>query len=370
MTITNDTLALELEDSEFNAIDQIILTTYFVLVALVGVPGNISVLFAILSQRSNRNIPSSIYFVGLSISDLFMSTVSGIYNVATISNHGLLPSGIDQIVFCKFVVFIQYFLAFVGILSVSGVSMDRYQSIVHPFWYEEHVTKSKVYRVNIYLWIQAFTSTLPALVVKNYISYDGQVGATCGFQWDKASFIYVIFVVLGNFLIPVVIIVFTNCKVFSVARSQQQRIMCNVLGTLDQVKDSDFDTTHKQRSNSPISRVSEPCSSDNSKQMTERWTVKRRLSTLWHRKRLEWKITFSTLALVVSCFVAWTPFAAVRLVAILFDEHISWRCMAYTGSFTFISSAWNPLFVLATRTDFRKALRTVYLRKRIDSTYS
>ena len=583
----NNTTAYEVESDQFNVIDQGILAIFFIFVTIFGVTGNLSVLYAILSNKSNCNIPSSTYFVGLAISDLLLSLISGVYNTSTIINHGLLPSSINEVAFCKFIIFVQYFLAFVGILSVAAVSVDRYLAILHPFWYEKRVTKQVVCLVNIYVWVQAFLFSLPAPIIKDYILYEGLIASTCGFQWDKANFAYVILVMFANFLVPAVVTMFTNCKVFSVARSQHRKIRANVMGIIDRAKMRDFDTGHSQLSLNPSSispdnyrpgiakrmsiklfqiskgkgfkrtfsdasfiqphlngiavketgfsglegtgnscrrlqvcrklawvcnikevardstamhaderepesrshifekeiaadfslpkesvhvdtlnecedktdRVNQPVGSSPQiqplssydKQQTDssrdkgnstarneadvsvdhsvtsitvvsagpansingnnsesdssscspeevrdqrsnsclpivetqelscvdrsllRFVRKpirpltkfrqrsklflKRASTLHHRKRREWKIAFSTLSLVVSCFVAWAPFTVVRLLAMLFNKHISWRILSYTGSFTFISSVWDPFFVLATRNDYRRALR-------------
>ena len=97
--------------------------------------------------------------------------------------------------------------------------------------------ENKTFLIVCYLWSQAFLGTLHGIIFDACIFYEGKLGTTCSFKWDtmrkSERFAYVLVNTVINYILPAVFIVFTNLKVFGVARTQHRKIRSSTFETID-----------------------------------------------------------------------------------------------------------------------------------------
>ena len=210
--------------------DRIILLCYYSITAALGIIGNILVLLGILVPKQNRKELHNYYLITLSVANLILSLVASLTYISSLVLTKLRPhsESLDNI--CKCVLFIYYIAGLVGLLTIATISVDRYVALKHPFLYSTYFNKRKVISINIYAWIQAFISCLPPVTKNQWAKYDGKPGLPCGFQWRAISLVYGLVIVAINFVIPAIIVFFTNIHVFLIARKQSKRTP--VLGEL------------------------------------------------------------------------------------------------------------------------------------------
>lgn len=125
---------------------------------------------------------------------------------------------------CTVAIFFNYLMATTKILSLTLLSLDRFIAIVWPYFYERNVTRRSVICFLSFAWIQALITTLPMALMTGWVKYYGNKGSCCGFDWEKSGYGFIIPVVAINFFIPAMIVIFTNIKVFCVAKTQMRSI--------------------------------------------------------------------------------------------------------------------------------------------------
>ena len=216
--------------NDLNDTDTIIVCVIYIVFGIIGLIGNISVLFAISTSRTHRQQFSGLFVLNLAIADFLVCLFNTPYYVLSLLwDHGLdHGKDFDQSKYnsiCKLPMFLNYFTGTLRILSLAAMSIDRFIAINHPYFYARHCvydTSKKTWLLSFtYLWTQAFILILPAMISDKIIVFFGSNGRLCGICWTgDMSFIYFMSQIIFNFIIPSIIIVFTNCKVFWVAKKQ------------------------------------------------------------------------------------------------------------------------------------------------------
>ena len=125
---------------------------------------------------------------------------------------------------CKIILFLTYSISTVKIFVLVGMSLDRFVAVLYPYFYNAHMAKSLVLKLNILLWFAAIILILPLPVTRGSAVYMGKVGTSCGVYWLAVSRSYFASAMILGFLVPAVIMVITNIKVFAVARRQRKQI--------------------------------------------------------------------------------------------------------------------------------------------------
>ena len=215
---------------DLNETDTIIVCVIYIVFGIIGLIGNISVLLAISTSRTHRQQFSGLFVLNLAIADFLVCLFNTPYYVLSLLwDHGLdHGKNFDQSKYnsiCKLPMFLNYFTGTLRILSLAAMSIDRFIAINYPYFYARHCvydTSKKTWLLSFgYLWTQAFVLILPAMISNNIIVFFGSNGRLCGICWTgDMSFVYFMSQIILNFIIPSIIIVFTNCKVFWVAKKQ------------------------------------------------------------------------------------------------------------------------------------------------------
>lgn len=208
---------------------RIALMSAYSLLLLLGFFGNMSVVFLILTSKRFRKSISSILIANLALADFFVCLVSAPYFISSLLIPHPEKPGREQLdSICKAFVVFAYALGFTRILLLTIISIERFIAIIHPFFYQTHcalpLPNIRVFVICICPWIYSFLSTSPAGIMHGWGRYEGKVGKHCGYAWEDANLGFVLPLFIMNFILPLAVIVYTNCKVYFVARRQRRCI--------------------------------------------------------------------------------------------------------------------------------------------------
>lgn len=388
-----------------NDVDTFIVATSYIIFGILGVIGNLSIIAVITMSRVYRKRFSGLFLVNLAFADFMVCVTAIPYYVTSLVMKQHIPedrdpylSGYNEI--CKLPMFFNYFTAALRILSLTAMSVDRYIAINHPYFYTRHctyeVSKRWGFTAVFYVFFQSLVSMLPPMWQENLVKivFFGSNGRLCGILWSEGNMAFAVVIILLNIILPAVCIVFTNCKVFWLARKQveRERIKTQRSGrsfALKKVRKrlrSENEQKQIRKEGNPKlqgnnERQKGINDDDPSKitmeksegykdmptlenQITRRQSDKNEANTGGQSRRnretrtsSDWEIALSTLALVVFYFISYLPFMVTRLMTFSSENGLGIEVVAYTTLLTTLDSAINPLIVLKTRKEFRRILK-------------
>ena len=220
--------------NHLGTLDTNIIAVLYALFGIIGLLGNVSVVIIICTSRTYRRSFSSLFLVNLAIADSLVCLTATPYYVVSHAmkvqihdDHDPFTSEHNSI--CKLPMFLNFFTASLRALSLTVMSSDRYIAINHPYFYAHHcafeVGRTRGIFVMIYVWLQSFVTIIPPLADGSLVVvvFYGSNGRLCGIVWSRSNFVFYAIIMAMNFLLPAIIILFTNCKVFWLARNHVVR---------------------------------------------------------------------------------------------------------------------------------------------------
>lgn len=126
---------------------------------------------------------------------------------------------------CKITGFIMYFVGCAGIFIIAVISFERYYIIYNPLSFRQVRVKTICLAIFACLFFAFLWAVLPLFGWSRY-SLEG-VGTSCSVEWKEKSLnvlSYNISMFLIVFLVPLVIILYTNIKLLA--------LVCVILNVL------------------------------------------------------------------------------------------------------------------------------------------
>lgn len=331
------------------------LSTFYGLIAIVGIILNLLIMLALTSKRELRHRRANRFLCSLCLSDFFTCVYSVPYHL--IHLHPCIYSSILNLNYCHFTQFFIYIFAFSSSLCLAGVCVDRYVAITRPFLY----LTDKFSKISIILllwpWIQSVGTSVPAAVLP-VIEVLNSTGFPCGMNssWETIELWSILSVI--NIIIPFICILASCTVVFRVARRQLHEIQMQVPGS-----------TSENSAEETSSKVSEGAFENNPTVQKHITTRKIRVvgaklyrdatRRRFHKNfREEAKITFATVAVVVGFMVAWTPYLVTRLLYLI-GVVLSNDIHMFGSAFVLANSAWNPVLIILLRRDIRESVKSL-----------
>lgn len=211
---------------------RVAISVFILLVDVAAITGNALVIIAFITNRKLRK-PSGCYVTNLAAADLCMSLVGIPFYVATV----ILNKWPFGEYFCAIWTVVERVCSLVSNFAIVAICFDRYWLITQSSLYlSKHSIKSAKWRIAA-IWIVAFLLRVPFVVygmVKTWKEltptsvcdpssiYDipFQVGV---YEYDT---IYTLIATLGEFLIPLILIVVWGVQVyFYLEKREKQRLM-------------------------------------------------------------------------------------------------------------------------------------------------
>ncbi|KAK7105093.1 alpha-1D adrenergic receptor-like [Littorina saxatilis] len=307
-----------------------------VLIAVMGLVGNILVIFAVFMYHRLRDEVSNLFIVNLSITDLSSAFVVMVSSAVAVGADRW-PMGRA---WCSMVCGANYCFIIVSMLTLSLISLDRYMAIHHSLRYHVLVTKPKVLVLIAYTWLQGFAFGL-APILCGWVEYD-YWEVTCAIQWHRYGnpvLTYVIVAFVVCFMLPGVVLSIAYCKVFRTAKKIKPRPRPAIgLATVSGGR-LDGNGTPGDQNGQP---------GGHNVQVAKREKVTYSESS---------KAVRSLLIVVLAFFICMTPFSVTKLykVCVPVPDALPGYANILATFFQFMSSAVNPLIYGLFRRDFQKA---------------
>ncbi|KAL3877071.1 hypothetical protein ACJMK2_034828 [Sinanodonta woodiana] len=151
---------------EFERYVRIIVPTIFGLIVIVGLFGNLLVIFVVLSNQQMRNT-TNVLIVSLAVADLSFI----IFCVPFTATSYALPLWPFGDIWCKIVQYLLHVCAYASVYTLVLMSLDRFLAVVHPISSMSIRTVRNTYVAVIIIWIIIFGGNIPLLFQYTEISY-------------------------------------------------------------------------------------------------------------------------------------------------------------------------------------------------------
>ena len=252
--------------------ERIIFTIYYCFLGVFGLIANIAILVILCGSKEYRWRLSTQYLYGVVLSRILACIIEIPYYMFSVIANLPEPNSNAYETECRITLFFTYSIGTVKILVLVGMSLDRFIAVLYPYFYNSHMTTIKVGMINALLWIAAVVLTVPLSVKPGLGRYYGDIGASCGVNYNlmnKGYFLCALFLV---FIFPASIMAVTNTKVFIVARKQKSQIHnefmrheTRIAEILQEHEDADQMMFHVRESGSMVNQNDEaPCQQDHS----------------------------------------------------------------------------------------------------------
>lgn len=183
---------------------------------------NLAVLCIILPRNHMRTV-SNLFLVGLTSTQLLMTTLVVPFSIVTFSKQSWnFGDG-----FCQFQGYLTIFLSISSATFISIISVDRFFSLANPMSHAGYITEKHVIFASLFNWFHsAFWAAFPLFGIEglkyNYIP----AKKGCGFRWDlKGSYhVYYYFIAMESFIIPSFTMCLMYFKSFQTARKSARQI--------------------------------------------------------------------------------------------------------------------------------------------------
>ncbi|XP_010192184.1 PREDICTED: C3a anaphylatoxin chemotactic receptor-like [Mesitornis unicolor] len=158
----------------YYASESIISIAIFIVVFIIGVPGNGVVIWvAGLKMKKSVNIT---WFLNLAVAD-FMCCLSLPFSIVHLLLHEHWPYGWFL---CKVIPSVITFTMFASVFLLMAISIDRCLLVMKPVWCQNHRTVKFVTLIQSCIWILAFIFCCPIFRYRDTSTEDGKT--ECGYS--------------------------------------------------------------------------------------------------------------------------------------------------------------------------------------------
>ena len=193
----------------------------FALVILTALLGNVLVLHAVRRNPGLRTLPN--YFViSLCVSDILMTTSVMPWSLGVLISGRWSYGGVS----CQVQGFLSSVLAYVSILTISLIAVNRYLKVLHPNTYRRHVSSRSTLAFVVSAWLLSCVGPLAYTLDNNkFVFHPGKF--YCTYNIAQTNTIRMVLVYLVYMLIPCVLIVWCYWKVLTVVRRHNSNMARN-----------------------------------------------------------------------------------------------------------------------------------------------
>ncbi|CAF1548176.1 unnamed protein product [Rotaria sp. Silwood1] len=277
---------------------------YLLVLWILGTSLNAYVLYVFIRYKNLRQSSTNIFICGLVLVDFFGALFE--IPLPTIALIGC--RWIFSYVGCVFEAIVAYFAGCSNMYMLCLISIDRY-FVVTRLFSTSFIKIKYAYIIILCIYLLALFWTLLPLIGWSSYDYEG-VGASCSIKWEDRSLnvvSYNITIFLFVFLIPVIIIIITNIRVFHVIRERRRRISINL------------DESHTQR-----------------------------------QYLIECRMTYTVIFIISGYLLAWTPYAIMSFIRAFIDgKYFSPILGTIPALFAKTSVVWNPIIYVVRNGNIR-----------------
>ncbi|KAF1375565.1 hypothetical protein PFLUV_G00221510 [Perca fluviatilis] len=213
-------LTNSLEDDTNPVIIAIVITALYSIVCVVGLVGNVLVMYIIV-RYTKMKTATNIYIFNLALADALVTSTLPFQSVNYLM--GTWPFG-D--ILCKMVMSIDYYNMFTSIFTLTTMSIDRYVAVCHPVKALDFRTPRNAKIVNVCNWILSSAIGLPVMFMASTVLSPSSI-VDCKLIFPIPSWYWEtllkICVFIFAFIMPVLII--TVCYGLMILRLKSVRML-------------------------------------------------------------------------------------------------------------------------------------------------
>lgn len=340
--------------------DKVIFAIFFCFIGVFGLIANLFILIAVRISKIYRNYPSTLYLYNILVINVLACLYEVPYHLFCLVGSLPAQSKTSYETACRINVFLFYFLSSIKINLLTVMSVDRFIAIQFPYVYIQRVSKQKVYITLVLTWIITSVFVAPLSIENGISGYIGLTGTCCGVFWAKVNPAFYYLAGIVTFVLPALIMIVTNVRVYIVARKNHRAIRdegIRVNRSCTPAVEIEF--------GDQATRNGERCCSDASEGNTAAATSmpipaqaaavgQPRMEESAQGYSIEWSIVTSTLLLVLTFFVTWLPFFGSRFNQVVLGQALGNRAILYALAPTLLAIVLNPLIIFGTRKKLRK----------------
>nr|AVN89833.1 mu opioid-like receptor [Eptatretus stoutii] len=198
----------------------IVVTTVYSVVCLLGLAGNVLVIFVIV-RYTKMKTATNIYILNLALADALATSTLPFQGAVTMI--GSWPFGLGL---CKIILGIDYYNMFTSIFTLTTMSIDRYIAVCHPVRALGFRTPRNAKLVNIYIWLISSAIGLPVMIMAaTRCKKNGKIECIMNFpepQWYGSNLLKICVFVFA-YVMPMCVI--TVCYGLMVLRLRSVRLL-------------------------------------------------------------------------------------------------------------------------------------------------
>ncbi|KAG2460587.1 delta-type opioid receptor-like [Polypterus senegalus] len=208
------------ESSYASIIIAISITALYSVVCVVGLLGNILVMYGIV-RYTKMKTATNIYIFNLALADALATSTLPFQSAKYLMD--TWPFG--ELI-CKIVLSIDYYNMFTSIFTLTMMSVDRYIAVCHPVRALDFRTPVKAKIINVCVWILSSAIGVPIMIMAvTRVSDKGNINCVLKFPdpdwyWDTVTKICVF---IFAFIVPVLVI--TICYGLMILRLKSVRLL-------------------------------------------------------------------------------------------------------------------------------------------------
>lgn len=204
-------------DVEMSPVLVHLFTTLSLFVEVIGIAGNLAILFAFFKVRKLRT-KINFFLISLAFSDLtFLTACLPLqleWHLKKVFVHSLLV--------CEMMCTVYYFIISCSCLNLMAVSGYRYLTICHPFLSKTILKNQVLYAVAIIWAYSGITALLPVMGWRSQpSSVENQY---CHFTFDRG---FIFFTIGVNWFLPALVVFVFYGLIFRITRIQAKKIAKN-----------------------------------------------------------------------------------------------------------------------------------------------
>ncbi|KAJ8008193.1 hypothetical protein DPEC_G00102220 [Dallia pectoralis] len=305
-----------------------IFALFIVVIAVVSLLSNLLVLLCFVQSTEIRRQVPGIFTMNLSFCNILITLVNMPSTLVGIIRHQQ-PFG-DCL--CHTVSFLETFLTANTMLSMAALSIDRWIAVVFPLSYSSKMRYRDAVIMMCYSWLHSLAFSLIALLF-SWVDYS-HIYASCtlhlSVEGDRIKFtVFTVVFHATSFMLSLVVLCFTYCKVLKVARFHCKRIDIITMQTLFLLVD--IHPTVKQR-------------------------------CLVEQKRRKQRATKKISIFIGSFIICFAPYVITRLTELLPAVGINRHWGIVSKCLTYSKAASDPFAYSLLRQQYKKVLVTVVNR--------
>ncbi|XP_077992833.1 growth hormone secretagogue receptor type 1-like [Glandiceps talaboti] len=352
------------KDYKLSSVTLAIATVIYAFIFLLGILGNILVLFVVCCNKDMRS-STNYFLVNLSVADLLVLVFC--MPIALLETYVIRPWLLGEAM-CKLVPFLEYTAAQASVLTLVFISAERYVAICYPLKAKYTITPGRSILICIFIWFVSCSASVPYLFMAQHNAYElsaeGELMYECG-TYIKSIWaeIYIISCFIIFFVLPLFAIGFLYFKVAMTLHRSTSMIQGNACQTTYISRNA----INMQGETHPVQKYSlVPQDTDSDVALTPQHSPARSIpqkNRYEAQERARRRVVYMLITVVVTFFLCLLP---QRIVSLWFqygtaEQQIKlgiegvYTLVISCRVLTYINSSINPIIYNIMSTKFRSA---------------